>query len=171
MNCYEFENLISEYIDGELKMGNRKEFVTHKSDCILCKEKLEDITTMLKEIPNMVKMKTSGDFINKLNQKIESYENRSTLKMNQFFGFDYVSAIGLAAAMVLVVGASYLLVTEDSIPIVDLDKISTKSGQSVQNPQITLNHQNGFIADQDSSDNEDEESQYNMPIRLVGGSK
>ena len=37
--------------------------------------------------------------------------------MNQFFGFDYVSAIGLAAAMILIVGASYLLVTGDSIPI------------------------------------------------------
>ena len=171
MNCYEFENLISEYIDGELKMGNRKGFVTHKSDCILCKEKLDDIVSILKEMPTMDKMITSGGFLSKLNDKIESYDKRSTLKLNQFFGFDYVSAIGLAAAMVLVVGASYLLVTEDSIPIVDLDKISTKSGQSVQNPQITLNHQNGFIADQDSSDNEDEESQYNMPIRLVGGSK
>ena len=171
MNCYEFGNLISEYIDGELKMGNRKGFISHKSDCILCKEKLDDITAMLIELPNMVKMKASGDFINKLNQKIESYENSSTLKMRHFFGFDYISAIGLAAAMVLVVGASYLLVTEDSIPIIDLDKISTKSGQSAQNQKITLDHQNGFIADQDSSDKEDEESQYNMPIRLVGGSK
>ncbi|MBC8311046.1 MAG: hypothetical protein H8E72_01965 [Candidatus Marinimicrobia bacterium] len=171
MNCYEFENHISEYIDGELKMGTRKGFISHKSDCILCTEKLEQIVAMLKEMPNMAKMKTSGDFLSNLNDKIESYENRSTLKMNQFFGFDYVSAIGLAAAMVLVVGASYLLVTEDSIPIVDLDKISTKSGQSNQNPQITLNNQNGFIADQDSSHNDDEENQYNMPIRLVGGSK
>lgn len=171
MNCYEFENHISEYIDGELKMGSRKGFITHKSDCILCTEKLDDITSMLKEMPNIVKMKTSGDFLNKLNDKIESYENRSTLKMNQFFGFDYFSAIGLAAAMVLVVSASYLLVTEDSVPIVNLDKISTKSGQPNQNSQITLNNQNGFIVDQDSSDNEDDESQYNMPIRLVGGSK
>ncbi len=102
---------------------------------------------------------------------MESYENRSTLKMSQFFGFDYVSAIGLAAAIVLVVGASYLLVTEDSVPIVDLDKISTKREQSNRNSQITLNNQNGFIVDQDSSENEDDESQYNMPIRLVGGSK
>ena len=171
MNCYEFENLISEYIDGELKMGLRKGFMTHKSDCILCTEKLDNIISMLKEMPNMDKMKTSGDFLNKLNVKIESYENRSMLKLNQFFGFDYVSAIGLAAAIVLVVGASYLLVTEDSIPIVDLDKISTKSGQSNQNSQITLNNQNGFIADQDSSENEDDRGQYNMPIRLVGGSK
>ena len=171
MNCYKFENHISEYIDGELKTGTRKEFMTHKTDCILCKEKLDDIVSMLKEMPTMVKMKTSGDFLNKLNDKIESYENRSTLKMNQFFGFDYVSAIGLAAALILVVGASYLLVTEDSIPIVDLDKISTKSGQLIQDPHITLNNQNGFIADQDSSENENEESQYNIPIRLVGGSK
>ena len=171
MNCYEFENHISEYIDGELKMGLRKGFMTHKSDCILCAEKFDDIISMLKEMPNMDKMKTSGDFLNKLNVKIESYENRSMLKMDQFFGFDYVSVIALAAAIVLVVGASYLLVTEDSVPIVDLDKISKKSGQLNQNPKITLNDQNGFIADQDSSENEDDGSQYNMPIRLVGGSK
>ena len=169
MNCYEFENHISEYIDGELKISIRKGFMAHKSDCILCKEKLDDITAMLKEMPGMVKMKTSGDFLNKLNDKIESYENRSTLKMYQFFGFDYVSTIGLAAAMVLVVGASYLLVTEDSVPIVDLDKISTKSSQS--NPQITLDNQNGFMADQDSSDKDHQENEYNIPIRLVGGSK
>ena len=169
MNCYEFENHISEYIDGELKMGLRKDFMAHKSDCILCKEKLDDISSMLTEMPNMVKMKTSRDFFNKLNAKIDSYENSSTLKVNQFFGFDYISAMGLAAAMVLVVGASYLLVTEDSVPIVDLDKISMKSGQSNQNSQITLDDQNGFIVDQDSSEND--ESQYNIPIRLVGGSK
>ena len=169
MKCYEFENHISEYIDGELKMGLRKGFVTHKSDCILCTEKLDDIISMLEEMPNMVKMKTSRDFFNKLNAKIESYENSSTLKVNQFFGFDYISAMGLAAAMVLVVVASYLLVTEDSVPIVDLDKISTKSGQSNQNSQITLDDQNIFIVDQDTSEND--ESQYNIPIRLVGGSK
>jgi hypothetical protein len=171
MNCYEFENHISEYIDGELKIGIRKGFMTHKSDCILCTEKLDDITNMLKELPNMVKIKASGVFLNKLNDKIELYENRSTLKLNQLFGFDYVSMIGLAAAIVLVVGASYLLVTEDSIPTVDLDKISTKSGQYNQTPPIILSNQNGFIADQDSSGNEEEESQYNVPIRLVGGSK
>ena len=171
MNCYEFENHISEYIDGELKLGMRKGFITHKSDCILCAEKLDDIASMLKKLPNMVKMKTSSGFLNKLNGRIEIHENRSVLKLNQLFGFDYISAIGLAAAIVLVIGSSYLLFTEDSIPIVNLDKISTKSGQYSQNPQITLNSQNGFIAEQDSSENEEEESQYNMPIHLVGGSK
>jgi len=171
MNCYEFEKHISEYIDGELKMGLRKDFMAHKSDCILCKEKLDDISSMLTEMPKMVKIKTSELFLNKLNDKIESYENSSRLKMNQFFGFDYISAIGLAASMVMVVGASYLLITENSVPIVDLDKISKKSGQLNQNSKITLNDQNGFIADQDSSENEDDGSQYNMPIRLVGGSK
>ena len=171
MNCYEFENHISEYIDGELKMGFRKGFMTHKSNCILCSEKLDNITSMLKEMSNMVKMKTSGDFLNKLNDKIESHENHLTLRMNNFLGFDYVSAIGLAAGLVLVVSASYLLLTENSVPIIDLDKISMKTGQSNQNSQITLNNQNEFIADQDSSENEDGKSQYNRPIRLVGGTK
>ena len=171
MNCYEFEKHISEYIDGELKMSLRKDFMAHKSDCIVCNEKLEDISSMLREMPNIVKMKTSELFLNKLNNKIESYENSSSLKLNQFFGFDYISAIGLAASMVMVVGAGYLLVTENSVPIVDLDKISKKSGQSNQNSKITLNNQNGLIANKDSSENEGDESQYNMPIRLVGGSK
>jgi hypothetical protein len=171
MNCYEFEKHISEYIDGELKMSLRKDFMAHKSDCIVCNEKLEDISSMLREMPNIVEMKTSELFLNKLNNKIESYENSSSLKLNQFFGFDYISAIGLAASMVMVVGAGYLLVTENSVPIVDLDKISKKSGQSNQNSKITLNNQNGFIANKDSSENEGDESQYNMPIRLVGGSK
>jgi len=171
MNCYEFENYISEYIDGELKMGIRKRFMTHKADCILCKEKLDDILSMLKVMPTMDKMKTSEVFLSKLNDKIKFHDKRSTLNKNQFFGFDYVSVIGLAATIVLVLGASYLLMTGDSIPIVDLEKISTKSGKSIKDSQITLNNQNGFIADQDSSENDDKESQYNMPIRLVGGSK
>lgn len=170
MNCYEFGNHISEYIDGELKMGVRKGFVTHKSDCIQCKEKLENIVDIVKQMPNMIRMQTSGDFLNKLHQRIETFENRSPLKMGRIFGFDYASAIGLAAAMVLVVGASYLLVTEDSVPIVDLDKISTRNSQLTQEPQITAN-QSSFIADQDSLDKENEENQFNIPIRLVGGSK
>jgi len=171
MNCYKFENHISEYIDGELKMGVRKGFVTHKLDCILCKEKLEGIIAIVKEMPNIARIQTSGDFLNKLHQKIESYENRSPLKMGRIFGFDYASAVGLAAAMVLVVSASYLLVTEDSVPIVDLDKISTRNGHMTQEPQITVSNPNSYIADQDSSDKNNEENQFNMPIRLVGGSK
>ena len=99
MNCYEFENHISEYIDGELKMGTRKRFITHKTDCILCREKLDEIVCILKVMPTMNKMKASEVFLSKLNDKIESYDKRSTLKINRFFGFDYISAIGLASEL------------------------------------------------------------------------
>ena len=53
MDCYTFENHISEYIDGELKVGLCKSFTEHKSNCILCKEKLEDIMPMVKTLPSL----------------------------------------------------------------------------------------------------------------------
>jgi hypothetical protein len=170
MDCYTFENHISEYIDGELKVGVRKSFTEHKSNCILCKEKLEDIMQMVKSLPSLEKLETSSQFMNNLQHKIDTYEDKSIRRVKLFFGLDNTSLIGLAAAMVLMIGSSYLLLTGDSVPVVDLDKISTKNSQTLQQPQISIDPQHSFIADKDSSKEEDEE-QYNMPIRLVGGSK
>ena len=170
MDCYTFENHISEYIDGELKVGVRKSFTEHKSSCILCNEKLEDIIQIVKSLPSLEKLETSSQFMNKLQHKIDTYEAKSIRRVKLFFGLDNTSLIGLAAAMVLMIGSSYKLLTGDSVPVVDLDEVSTKNSQVLEQPQISISPQHSFIANEDSSKEEDEE-EYNLPIRLVGGSK
>ena len=113
MNCKEFENHITEYTDGNLKKGIRKGFINHKDKCLVCKEKLNDIMLIIKEMRNHTQMKTSEDFLSKLNDRIHSYEDSFRLKFNRFVGFDYITTVGLAASFILVLGASYLLLTKE----------------------------------------------------------
>ena len=85
-----------------------------------------------------------------------------------FFGLDNTSLIGLVhmVLMIVFIFTPYRRFCAHR----GFRKISTKNSQILKQPQISIDSQNSFIANEDSSKEEDEE-QYNIPIRLVGGSK
>jgi anti-sigma factor RsiW len=174
MNCYEFEQHISEYIDGNLKTGIRKGFSTHRGECTLCKEKLAKIMEMVKSMPKLDELETTPDFMQKLAQKIELYENSKAtfigrIRTQGLWGMDFPAAMGVAAAMVMVVGASYMLLNQDKVPVIDFHNLSTKSSGS-NAPHVSIVNNDSHIADSDTSVRKEANS-YNGPIKLVGGQK
>lgn len=169
MNCYEFEKYISEYIDGNLKIGLRKDFLQHKSECSKCDVKLNDISSMIKEMKSKSYEKsTSKNFLVDLEDKIKSYETNSHTFKSNVFGFDYIRAFGIAAAFIMLIGASYTLIVDNKLPILDLEKYSKRDIVPENDRTIKLEQKNHIATADDSLDSPKKE--FDMPIRLVGGS-
>ena len=53
MNRYEFESLISDYIEGELAFNKREEFEAYMAEDISAKTLLNDVKKTLNEMKNM----------------------------------------------------------------------------------------------------------------------
>ena len=178
MNCYDFELNISAYIEGELKQSVRREFSTHKGKCSNCAEKLEDIAHIIQQLPELTQKTTSRRFIHNLHEKIREIDNRGpsiwqrVLQLKPL-GFNPVPAVGFALAMVMIIGASYLLLNQDGLPDIDFEKLSTQSRQqappqfkpSVITPEPTL----PTMSDSDSSVKPENTRHIDKRIKLVGG--
>ena len=76
MNCYDFELNISAYIEGELKQTVRGDFSQHKNTCKKCEEKLMAIAKLMENLPNLMRVRTSNQFDQKLQIKIRAIDNR-----------------------------------------------------------------------------------------------
>ena len=177
MNCYDFELNISAYIEGELKQAVRREFSTHKETCSNCTEKLGDIAQLIRKLPELTTKTTSSQFIHNLHEKIREIDNRGPsiwqrLVQLKPLGFDPVPAVGFALAIVMIIGASYLLLNQDGLPDVDFEKLSTQSQKqvpqhfkpSVITPEPTLT----TMADSDSSVKPENTRHIDNRIKLVG---
>ena len=178
MNCYDFELNISAYIEGELKQAVRRDFSTHKETCSNCAEKLEDIAHIIQQLPELTQKTTSRRFIHNLHEKIRKIDNHGPsiwqwLLQLRPLGFDPVPAVGFAMAMVMIIGASFLLLNQDGLPDVDFEKLSTQSQKqvplhfkpSVITPEPTL----PTMADSDSSVKPENTRHIDNRIKLVGG--
>ena len=175
MKCYDFELNISAYIDGELKQVVRQSFNEHKGNCILCNEKLADISILMDKMPKLTPLVTSPQFIHNLSEKIREIDNRGPSiweRITQFkpLGFEPVPALGFTLAMVMVISASYLLIHRNGLPEINMEKLSTQSRQQTPKPSVVIPPPPGLsIADSDSSVQPDIHKRYDDKIQLTGG--
>ena len=177
MNCYNFELNISAYIEGELKQTVRQELSQHKENCQSCKQKLLEISQMMENFPNLVKVTTSRKFNEKLQVRIGEIDNLGPTLWERLlqikpFGFEPTPALGLFLAMIMITGATFFLLNQDSLPHVDLNKLSTQSPQNTHqnfNPSVISPKQNKpSIADSDTSDSSNAKH-LGKHIQLVRG--
>jgi hypothetical protein len=111
MNCYKFEENISEYIDGALKQSLRQDFIAHKTVCESCDMKLRDIQHVIKNLSDLPTFTVSESFNSKLQEKIEAKEQHLNsvwyrITHNGIFGIKPVPALGIAASIALILFAS-----------------------------------------------------------------
>ena len=71
MNRYEFENLISDYLEGELSFSKRKEFEFYLEENEDAKSLFFRIKTTLSDMKNAEKISTTDNFNSKLLSKIK----------------------------------------------------------------------------------------------------
>ena len=110
--------------------------------------------------------KTSDNFVDQLNEKIYEAESISSMLPRTFFGYNYTTITGIAAALGIFMFSISTFMSSDSLPAFNLDKLSAKNINS------KIKHQDGLLnlvaEDDTSSDNEEVE----LPkIHLVGGKK
>ncbi len=134
MNCYNFEENISAFIESNLSLKLRKEFIRHQTLCRDCGMKLNGVVEIMNSLKNVEAISTSADFIKNLHQKIDKYNSRKepffTRLLNfQPFGLTPVSALGFLAAFTVLTISSVLLFQNDNIPQLSVSEFS-------QNPTL-----------------------------------
>ena len=77
MNCYQFEDKITQYLDNELKQNKRKLFLEHKEKCPKCLEKFNDVKKYLLMFKRIDEINTSKHFLSKLDKKIYNFNNKT----------------------------------------------------------------------------------------------
>ena len=179
MKCYDFELNISIYIEGELKQSLHSSFKEHRENCSKCNKKFTDISCLIEDMSNINPIITSNNFIDNLNKKIHKIDNKGPSiweKLISFrpFGFQPIPALGFSLGLVMVVTASYFLISSDEIPNIDINKLSSKNYQDKSSrqfkPSLVIPPQKATsVADSDSSIKPDISNRYNNKIKLTGG--
>ncbi|MBC8213149.1 MAG: hypothetical protein ISR90_05365 [Candidatus Marinimicrobia bacterium] len=154
MNCSEFENKITAFIDGDLVKSKRTEFISHREKCSACNQILDDVKSLIQSLAKVNSITTSADFLTKLHSKIEKNKFAKLplfKRITNFtpFGFRPLYATGFVLALMAIVTTSFLLLTPDTLPKVDISKIITENKnhikQDFQQPVL-------FAADYDTTD-------------------
>jgi len=115
MNRYEFENLISDYLDGSIPFKKRKEFEDYMKDDKDAEALVSNIKTTISEMNNSQKVKVANNFNEKLlsrvkNEGIVSKPNNTILGFTPF----YASILSCLCVAFFVVASQLINVSQDS---------------------------------------------------------
>jgi hypothetical protein len=174
MNCYEFEQNISAFIEDEIKREQKEKIINHKGECLECATKIDKVSKMINSLHSLDTVQTSSVFESVLKDKISNIENKKDgLWYNLFnlkpFGLEPIPAMGLSLAFLMILGSSYILINQDKVPDIKLNNIISNKTIFQNSPSISEPVQElPEIADQDTLINS-KKNKVNNSIRLVGG--
>ena len=155
MNRYQFEDLISEYIENELSLSKRKEFESYLEENSDAKELVESIRTNMAQMKAIPKVTTSPDFNDRLLTRIQSDHTRLDIPIasqHTIFGFTPIYASLMTGLVIAFVFVSMQLVSpgDDGIPS-QTQFYAEDSVPSLSNPPIqNLKNRTPDLADADA---------------------
>ena len=136
MNRYEFENLISDYLEGELSFSKRKEFESYSEENEDAKLLFLKVKDTINDMKNAEKILTSDDFNSKLLSKIKDKAPLMPNDRSNIFGLSPLYASIFSSLCLAVVFISYSLISSKPVSnsnleysLVPIDK-SQKVAQS-----------------------------------------
>ena len=136
MNRYEFENLISDYLEGELSFSKRREFESYLEENEDAKLLFLKVKNTLNDMKNAEKISTSENFNSKLLSKIKDKAPLIPNDRSNIFGLSPLYASIFSSLCLAVIFISYSLIAPKPISnanleysLVPIDK-SQKAAQS-----------------------------------------
>ena len=131
MNRYEFENLISEYLDGSISFNKQKEFEQYMEQDHDAKYLVNNIRNTISDMNELKELKVSDDFNNKLISRVKTERLVSRPEKNTLFGFTpfYASVLSCLSVALFVIASQLFNVSEDS----DLDNDSYQYTTGLKN--------------------------------------
>ena len=103
MNRYQFEDLISDYLENKLSIPKRKEFEAFLDSNSECREIVESVKNIMHSIRSMNPVIVPDGFMDGLNRKLEIEKNKpvsSSHAGRTYFGFTPVYAGVVSVALV-----------------------------------------------------------------------
>jgi len=115
MNRYEFENLISDYLDGSIPFKKRKEFEDYMKEDKDAEALVSNIKTTISEMNNSQKVKVADNFNEKLLSRVKN-EGIVNKPNNTILGFTpfYASILSCLCVAFFVVASQLINVSQDS---------------------------------------------------------
>ena len=178
MNRYEFEDLISDYIDNSLTLSKRKEFENYLTEDLEAQSLVDQVSNTIDQLKNIQKVKVSDHFNDHLMKRIKN--EKSKLRLNpipnqkRFLGFSplYASLMtGLTIAFFIV---SLQLFGPDKDTSTSQNRFyANNPAPTISNPKIAKSNpksQELAEAEEDSLDQKSTKSpkkDYTKQIQLV----
>ena len=157
MNRYEFEDKISDYIDNQLSVAERKAFEDFLNSDNEAKELVESVRKTIKLLSSAETVKSSNEFLPNLTSRINSEKKniskRSKQKTsNHFFGFTRTNASLMVVLLVCFVSVSLNLLSTEG-PTIQSNIVSNTSNQIKDiTPQSSNSNTNLASTTSDTSD-------------------
>ena len=141
MNRYEFENLISDYLDGSISFNKQKEFEEYMENNSGAENLVKNIKNTISDMSELKQIKVSDNFNNKLLSRIKTERVFSDSKNSTLFGFTpfYASMLSCLCVALFVVASQLFNVSDDS----DFNKNPYQYTTSVKDDQ-TENDENNL---------------------------
>ncbi len=133
MNRYQFEDLISDYLENKLSIQKQKEFIAFLDSNSECREIVESVKNTMHSIRSMNPVPVPDGFMDGLNRKLEIEKNKPVSSSNagrSYFGFTPVYAGVISVALVCSIWLGIQL-----LPNTQSEKISHPLKQD---PQIVI---------------------------------
>ena len=138
MNRYEFEDLISDYLDNNLNITKRKEFETYLKVNPDGKNKVDMIKSMMSSVKSLSSVKVSSVFMDNLNKKIEIEKNKphNSKEMGKtYFGFTPIQGGLFSMSLIGFIWMGFLL-----LPNHTTQRLNNQINAS---PEVILQKTNG----------------------------
>jgi anti-sigma factor RsiW len=182
MNRYQFEDLISDYIENKLPIAKRKELEAFMEANPEAKDQLESIRSLMKSMKKLPEVKTSDQFTAKLMKRVEFEKNRPSAKKyvtstvgKTYFGFTPAYATVMTALVVAFVVVGMQLVPKTNNNSTVLPTSITAETSTIPKSTSPKPYQNDDIMlaeDHDSTDVDGsarvKSGQFDDKIKLVG---
>ncbi|GIS72783.1 MAG: hypothetical protein CM1200mP10_23600 [Candidatus Neomarinimicrobiota bacterium] len=184
MNRYQFEDLISDYIENKLPIAKRKKLEAFMEANPEAKDQLESIRLLMKSMKKLPEVKTSDEFTEKLMKRVEFEKNRPSAKKyaastvgKTYFGFTPVYATVMTALVVafVVVGMQLVPKTNNSTVLPRSITAETSTIPELTNPKPYQNDDIMLAEDHDSTDVDgpvrEKNGQIDDKIKFFGNKK
>jgi len=155
MNRYEFENLISDYLEGELAFSKRKEFESYIEKDESAKLLFLKVKETLNNMKNAEKISTAENFNSKLLSKIKDKTPLVPNYRSNIFGLSPLYASIFSSLCLAVVFISYSLIAPEfeSNSNLEYSLLPIDNSQKPLQPHLVKNNTN--LTANDNSDSLD----------------
>ena len=173
MDRYQFEDLISDYIENNLSMNQRKQVEAYLSEHSEAKQQIESVKQVMASMKSMPGISTSAEFMNNLNRRITSEkEAKSVVKSTRSFaGYTPLMASLSAVVVIAVVMLGLEFMPESSNQATFTPAMSEQQINDL--PVLPLKTNDSMLAEsEEDSTNYDEDTpvkrNFDDKIQLVG---
>ena len=155
MNRYEFENLISDYLEGELSFSKRKEFESYLEEDEGAKLLFLKVKATLNDMKNVEKISTSENFNSKLLSRIKDKTPLMPSYRINVFGLSPLYASIFSSLCIVVIFISYSLIAPEfgSNSSIEYSLVPIDKSQKPVRSQVVKNNIN--LTANDNSDSLD----------------